>query len=141
MDDKKVGFSLSGETIEEATDVPAAEKEKILEAFDVYIDAFNDKNIDGYIDMLSNHWDKAEEREYMTVEVFGAFDVDRKASDVTIVKYSDTEAQVFAKLKTSMKQLASGLEINPGGRQVTVFTKEDGEWKVGPIHFIGEDVK
>jgi hypothetical protein len=138
VDDKQVGFNMSGGKIEEAAGVPAEEKEQILEAFDVYINTFNEKDIDGYIDLLSSFWDKAEERELIT-KIFSENDVNREVSDVTIVKYSENEAQVFAKIVTSMKQLSSGFKISPEGRQVTVFTKEDGEWKVGPIHFIGEE--
>ena len=74
----------------------------------------------------------------MTEEVFNHYDLNREASDVTIVKYSDTEAQVFSKLQTSMKQLTSGLETNPSGRQVTVFTKDEGDWKVASVHYIGD---
>ena len=62
----------------------------------------------------------------------------REVSDVTIVNYTDTEAQVFAKLKTSMKQLGSGLQTNQTGRQVTVFTKDNGEWKVASVHYVGD---
>lgn len=138
VDDKKVGFSLTGETIEEAEGVPAAEKEQILQAFDKYIDAFNDNDIEGYLATLSKHsesFDLEEERDLMT-DVLREYDLKREATDVTIVKYSENEAQVFAKLQTSMKQLASGLETNPKGRQVTVFTKDEGDWKVASVHFI-----
>ena len=141
VDDKKVGFNLSGDTIEEASGVPAEEKEKILDVFNVYISSFNDKDIERYLDTLSDRtdsFDKAEERVYMTEEVFNHYDLNREASDVTIVKYSDTEAQVFSKLQTSMKQLTSGLETNPSGRQVTVFTKDEGDWKVASVHYIGD---
>ncbi|MBO1912787.1 hypothetical protein J4G37_49290, partial [Microvirga sp. 3-52] len=53
VDDKQVGFNMSGGKIEEAAGVPAAEKERILEAFKIYIDAFNEKDIDKYMDTLS----------------------------------------------------------------------------------------
>lgn len=139
-DEVEIGFGLTGDTIEEASGVPPEEKERILEVFNVYIDAFNKKEIDRYMDTLSDQtesFDKAEERAYME-DVFAQFDPSREASDVTIVKYSDAEAQVFAQLKTSMKQLSSGLETNQSGRQVTVLKKEDGEWKVTSIHYIGD---
>ena len=142
VDENKVGFNLAGETVEEAANVPAEEKERVLKAFNTYIDAFNEKDIDRYLETLSEHsesFDKEEERVYMTDEVFNEFDLDRVASDVTIVNYSEKEAQVFARLETSMKQISSGLEIGDSGRQVTVFTKDDGEWKVTSVYYIGED--
>ena len=40
-----------------------------------------------------------------------------------------------------MKQLSTGLETKPSGRQVTVFTKDDGDWKVASVYYIGDDRK
>jgi ketosteroid isomerase-like protein len=140
VDDKKVGFNLTGNTIEEAAGVPAEEKERILATFEIYIDAFNEKDIDRYLETVSDQtdsFDKAEERAYMT-NIFSSYNLDRQATDVTIVKYTETEAQVFAKLKTSLKQLSSGLQTNQSGRQVTVFTKEEEEWKVSSVHYLGD---
>lgn len=140
IDDKKVGFSLSSESIEEAQNIPTEEREQILEVFDAYISAFNEKDIDAYFVTLSKDtesFDLEEERIYME-EVFNEYDLNRVASEVTIVKYSETEAQVFAELKTSMKQLKTGLETNPTGRQVTLLTKADGDWKVASVHYIGD---
>ena len=141
VDDKQVGFNMSGGMIEEATGVPAAEKEQILEAFAIYIDAFNEKDIDKYMNTLSKHskvFDLEEERLYME-EQFKEYDLNREAADMTIVKYSEQEVQVFATLKTKIKQISSGLEFDQLGRQVTVFTKDDGNWKVTSIHYIGDE--
>ncbi|WP_186668979.1 nuclear transport factor 2 family protein [Sporosarcina sp. BP05] len=143
VDDKKVGFSLEGGAIEEASGVPVEEKERILAAFKNYIETFNKKDIDSYIDMLSDStesFDKAEERSYME-EVFSTYDVNLQASDVTIVKYSEDETHVFANVKTAMKLLSNGLETNPKGRQVTVFAKEDGEWRLASVHQIEDKAK
>lgn len=141
VDDKKVGFNVTGDTIEEAANVPAEEKERILEVFDVYIDAFNDKDFDRYMNTLSEHsesFDLEEERSYLE-EQFKEYDIKLQASDVTIVKFDEQEAQIFMKLKTSMKQLSTGLETNPSGRQVIVLTKDDGEWKVASVHRVGDN--
>jgi len=139
IDEKKVGFSLSGDKIEEATDIPTAEKELLIKSFDKYIETLNDKDIDAYLATLSEKkYDLVEEREFAQ-EQFDQFDINREASNVTVVKYSETEAQVFAEIKMLYKQLSTGLETKPSGRQVTVFTKDDGEWKVESIHFIGDE--
>lgn len=141
VDDKQVGFNMSGGTIEEASGVPAAEKERILEAFAVYIDAFNEKDIDKYMKTLSEHsdvFDLEEERAYME-EQFSEYDLNREADDITIVKYDEQEVQVFATLKTKIKQISTGLKFDQLGRQVTVFTKDDGDWKVTSIHYIGDE--
>lgn len=140
IDDKTVGFSLAGESIEEAENIPTAEREQILQAFDAYIAAFNEKDIDAYFVTLSEDtesFDLEEERIYME-DIFSEYDLNRVASEVTIVKYSETEAQVFAELQTSMKQLETGLQTNPTGRQVTLFTKDGDDWKVASVHYIGD---
>ncbi|MFS0575572.1 nuclear transport factor 2 family protein [Sporosarcina sp. 179-K 3D1 HS] len=141
VDDQKVGFSLSGDTIEEATGIPEEEKKKILETFDVYIDTLNNRDIDGYLATLSEEkYDLAEERK-VTETLFEEYDLTREASDVTIVKYSDSEAQVFSKIRTFYKQQSTGLETNPTGRQVTVFKKEGDAWKVAGVHYVGDEGK
>lgn len=141
VDENKIGFGLTDGTIEEAQNIPPAEKEEIMKMFETYIDAFNDKDIERFSDLLSEtteSFDKEEERTYME-ENFNEFDFERTASNVTIVKYSEKEAQVFSKLETLMKQISTGLETDSTGRQVTLLTKEDGEWKVASVHYIGDN--
>lgn len=139
VDDKKVGFSLEGGAVEEASGVPTKEKEQILSAFNVYMDTLNEQDVEGYLDTLSaKDYDIEEERAVMN-DLLSEYELNREVSNITIVKYSDTEAQVFSNLKTSYKQLSTGLETNPNGRQVTVFTKNDGNWKVASVHYIGDE--
>lgn len=141
--DKGVGFSMTGDSIEEVEDVPAAEKEEILTIFKAYINTFNDQDVDGYLATLSEKSDSVnleDEREKLK-EVFEVSEITRETSDETIVKYSESEAHVFAKIKTSEKQISSGLKLDATGRQVTVFTKDDGEWKVASIHYVGDQKK
>ncbi|MBO0588860.1 nuclear transport factor 2 family protein [Sporosarcina sp. E16_8] len=141
VDDKKVGFSLEGGAIEEASGVPAEEKEQILAAYKVNIDTLNEQDIDGYLDTLSpKDYDFEEERAFME-EQFSEYELNREVSNVTIVKYSDKEAQVFSNLKTSYKQLSTGLVTKQDGRQVTVFTKNDSGWKAVSVHYIGDEGK
>ena len=46
-------------------------------------------------------------------EHFSEFELNREVSNVTIVKYSDTGSPSVSNLKTSYKQLSTGLETNP----------------------------
>ncbi|MDW0112562.1 nuclear transport factor 2 family protein [Sporosarcina saromensis] len=140
VDENKVGFNLSGGEIEEAADVPAEEKTALMEAFDTYIHAFNAQDVDEYMRTLSKNpqsFSIDEERTYIE-GVFGEYEISRDAKDVTIVKYDADkgEAQVFSNLDTTLKQKSSGLETNRTGRQVTVFTKEDGNWKVTSVYYM-----
>ncbi|MDS9470299.1 DUF3225 domain-containing protein [Sporosarcina pasteurii] len=141
VSEESVGFSLTGDSIEEAKNIPKEEKEQILLAFDTYISTFNEKDLDAYMETLSENtksFDLEEERAH-TQSIFNEYNLVREVSDVTIVKYAEEEAQVFSVLKSSLKQLSSGLETNESGRQVTVFTKENNEWKVSSVHYIGDD--
>ncbi|MFD1204722.1 MULTISPECIES: nuclear transport factor 2 family protein [Sporosarcina] len=138
----EVGFNLSGETIEEATNVSEEEKKLILQAFDEYMAAFNSQDVDRYMETLSKNpkgFSIEEERTY-TEDVFQEYEVSREATDVTIVKFNEdeNEAQVFANLQTVFKQKSTALETKPTGRQVTVMVKEDDGWKVTAVHYIGD---
>lgn len=140
-EDEKIGFSLTGESIEEAENIPETEKEEILHAFDTYITTFNEKDLEGYMDMISEtpeSFDKKEEEEY-TASFFEENNLVREPSDITIVKYSEGSAQVFANLESTWKQLSTGLETSQTSKQVTVFANEDGQWKVKSVHSIGEN--
>ncbi|MBB4823579.1 ketosteroid isomerase-like protein [Sporosarcina luteola] len=141
VNEKGVGFNMAGGSIEEAQDIPAAEKATILDTFQAYIDAFNHKDIDAYISVLSPNSESfsIEDERALLEDTFKEYNVTREASDVTIVKYDENEAQLFAKLKTTFKQIESGLETKPTGRQVTVFHKTDGQWKVDSIYYIGDE--
>lgn len=141
-DDTKVGFNMTGDSIEEAANVPADEKDSMMKSFDTYIHAFNSQDVEEYMSVLSKEpksFSIDEERDYIE-SVFKEYELNREATDVTIVKYDENknEAQVFANLQTSMKQKSTGLETKRDGRQVTVFTKEDGSWKVNSVYYMEE---
>ena len=140
IDDGTVGFEMLGESIQEAANVPEEEKDQILSAFDEYITAFNEKDLERYKQIISKNAKgfKYEEDVQAVSEVFKQYDVNRTAEDVTIVKYSKDEAQVFSNLKTETKELETGAEMSGVGRQVTVFVKED-QWKVSSIYYIGNE--
>ncbi|PID14445.1 DUF3225 domain-containing protein [Sporosarcina sp. P34] len=139
VDDKKVGFSMSGDQVEEATDVPKEDKEEILAAFERYIETLNNQDVEGYLATLSTEgYDLEEERQAME-EMLENTTMKRETENETIVKYSKDSAQVFSTLKTTFTDNETGVENAPEGRQVTVFTKEDGAWKVFSIHFIGDE--
>lgn len=136
-EEEKIGFSVTGDTIEEAANVPEEEKKAIIEAFDTYIATFNNQDIDGYIGMIGESYDLEEERAFLE-EHFESYEQTRTPENVTIVKYSGEEAQVFANIDNYLKQLSTGFETSDKIKQVTVFAKENGDWKVKSVHSIGE---
>lgn len=134
-----VGFEMLGGDIEEAANVPDDEKVKIIAAFEEYIASFNARDIERYGKVLSKNsqgFNYDEELEFIT-ETFKNYDVKKYDSDVTIVKYDENAAQVFANIDTQTKDIESNEEYLYSGRQVTVFVKEDGDWKVSSVYYIG----
>lgn len=137
-EEEKVGFSMTGDSIEAAQNVPEEEKAAILDAFDRYITTFNNQDLEGYMEIISDSYDVAEEKEFLE-DHFEKYEQIREPSNVTIVKYNEDEAQVFANIDNQLKQLSTGFETGDTIRQVTVFTKENDEWKIKSVHSIGEN--
>lgn len=134
----QVGFEMAGGVIEEAQNVPEQEREQIVQAFEQYIEAFNQENIDAYMARISENpkgFDYEAEKEFVK-ETFKEYDTKRSPSDVTIIKYDEQEAQVFANLSIELEQHSTGGKVATNGRQVTVFTKENNEWLVTSVYFI-----
>jgi hypothetical protein len=142
-DKSEVGFEMAGGNIEEATNVPKKEKAAIMAAFNEYMDAFNEENIDRYMNTISK---KPEGFNYETEKTdvqaaFKEYDITRSAENATIIKYDENNAQVFANLKTNLVQPSTGAKLERNGRQVTVFVKEDGKWLVTSVYFMMETSK
>lgn len=140
-EDGAIGFEMADDgSIEEATGVPEKEKAAILGAFERYINTFNNGDIDGYLDILATGeeaYDPAQERA-MLEQMAAEFDkVERAPSDMTIVSYEETEAQLFANMETTLVEKETGDSKTEKGRQVTVFIKQEGEWKVKEIYYVG----
>ena len=137
IEEGTIGFEVLGETVEEASGVPAEEKEKILVTFNEYIESFNVEDIDRYAQTLSKNPKgfKYEQELDEVKKIFNQYSViNRKAEDVTIVKYSEEEAQVFSNMTADMVEEASDIEVTGEARTVVVLVKEEGNWKVTSVH-------
>lgn len=134
----EVGFEVAGGVIEEATNVPEEEKKQIIQAFQNYIGAFNEENIDAYMEQISeNPQGFSYDSELQFVEeTFAEYDTKRTASDVTIIKYNEDEAQVYSNLEIELEQQSTGGKVSSSGRQITVFSKENEQWLVTSVYFI-----
>ncbi|MFJ7669497.1 DUF4440 domain-containing protein [Lysinibacillus sp. NPDC097195] len=143
IEDGTAGYEMKGEVVQKATNVPANEEKAILAAFNEYIAAFNDKDIERYMNTISKNpkgFNYEEDKEFAE-EVFDQSDTKRDVSNVTIAKYDNQEAQVFANMTIHSLQLQTNVEHESAGRQVTVFVKEGGDWKVTSVFYIGDDTK
>ena len=140
-EDGAIGFEMADDgSIEEASGVPEEEKAAILESFDRYIGTFNNGDIDGYLKVLATGEDAYDpDQERAAFEQMAAqYDkVERTPSDMTVVSYEESEAQLFANLETTLVEKETGESLTEKGRQVTVFTKQDGKWKVKEVYYVG----
>ena len=137
IEEGTVGFEVLGGSITEASSVPAEEKEKILVTFNEHIESFNAEDIDRYAQTLSKNprGFKYDQELDDVKRIFDQYSViDRKAEDVTIVKYSEEEAQVFSTMTANMIEEVSAIEVVGEARTVVVLVKEEGKWKVTSVH-------
>lgn len=137
IDEGTVGFEIIDGDIEEATGVPEDEKKKIINAFEEYMNSFNDKDIERYKQTISKDATGFDyETEITEVEkVFNQYStIKRSAEDVTIVKYSNEEAQVFSNMKAEMIEKDTDIPLVGEARTVVVFVKEGDAWKVSSVH-------
>ena len=137
IEEGTVGFEIADGNIEAATNVPAEEKEKLIAAFNEYMDAFNQKDIERYKKTLSPNAEGFDyEADIAEVEkVLAQYSkIERTAADVTIVKYEETEAQVFSNMRAEMVEKDTDIPLEGEARTVIVFVKESGDWKVSSVH-------
>lgn len=143
LNEKAISYEIAGDQAVEDENVPNKEKTALINAFNEYINAFNDADLERYMETISTNpqgFDYDEDRA-AAEEVFNTYQVQRDASDVTVIEYDDNMAQVFANLKIDMKENASGTELVSSGRQVTVFAREDEAWKVTSVYFVGDEAQ
>ncbi|MEO4054165.1 nuclear transport factor 2 family protein [Solibacillus sp. CAU 1738] len=136
-----IGFEVLGGNIEEAQNVPVEVKEQLIAAFTEYVDAFNAEDIERYSATLSKNAKgfNYDQDLLEAQKVFNDYTITRDAEDITIVKYTDNEAHVFANIAVKMTEDATATELASNGRQVTVFTKEQDDWKVTSVYYIGNE--
>lgn len=141
IEENTVGFEIANGKIEAAQNVPEQDREAIMLAFGEYMEAFNAQDIDRYIATLSQDpkvFNIEEERKTLA-STFETYDVERLAEDVTIIKYNESEANVFATIKVDLVEKETGANLSSVGSQVTVLKKEDEAWKVANIYYIGSE--
>ena len=138
---ESIGFEVLNEKVQAVENIPSEEESAIIAAFNEYIEAFNAKDIDRYIETLSKNPQGFELNEDIEAvqAAFEQYEIVRKPSDIKIVKYSEEEAQVFANLMIEMNEIDTKTEHVSNGRQVTVFVKEDSQWKVTSVYYIGNE--
>jgi len=135
-----IGFEMSGDNIEEATNIPEDEKTALLASFTEYMESFNAEDTERYMKTISKNPEgfNYDAEKVKVEETFNDFDTIRTADNITIIEYDKSQAQVFSKIHTSFQQTDTGAKLEQNGRQVTVFVEEDGKWLVSSVYYIGE---
>ncbi|MBG9454808.1 hypothetical protein ABE61_12325 [Lysinibacillus sphaericus] len=135
IDEGTVGFETADGVIKKAENVPADEEKAIFAAFNEYVKALDSEEIERYMRTISKNpkgFNLEEEKEFVA-ENFEQYDVKRDVKDSVITKYSDNEVEVTADITAHLTELkTNGQHVN-SRRQITVFVKEDGEWKVSSV--------
>ncbi|MGM0843762.1 MAG: hypothetical protein ACQEUT_02210 [Bacillota bacterium] len=134
--DQKTVLLEEASKLEEAEDIPEEEEQAILDAFNEYIESFNDEDVERYMATLSEtpvNFELEKEEEAVN-NVFSKLDVRREASNVKIVNYSGKKADVYADLEVVTKDQEGDREATTTGKQLTIFQKTDDGWKVSMIH-------
>ncbi|TFE03969.1 hypothetical protein [Jeotgalibacillus salarius] len=138
IEESEEGIMLDEDGNVESAEVPAEAEEEIMAVFDEYIETFNNKDLEGYLDLLlfeEGYYDEEEERAALE-EVFTQFDVHREVVDQTISGYEEGSAEVFTNMELTTTDPDTEAEVTRGGRQVTILKEVDGEWKIASIQFI-----
>ncbi len=127
-----IGFEVMGDEVIAASDVPDAERDKIITTFNEYIEAHNTKDVDQYSNTLSKNATGFDyEKDLAELQKsFATYTIDLQAEDITIIKYDGKEAQVYANLTRKITEDETGTEFSDKARQVTVLANEDGIWKI-----------
>ncbi|MFJ7825304.1 nuclear transport factor 2 family protein [Psychrobacillus sp. NPDC096623] len=138
-----IGFEMSGGNIEEATNVPEKEKSALIDSFTEYMESFNEEDVERYMKTISKNPEgfNYDDEKIMVEKTFHDFDTTRTAENITVIEYNNSQAQVFSNIHTSLEQIDSGAKLSQNGRQVTVFVKEDGNWLVSSVYYIGESTE
>jgi ketosteroid isomerase-like protein len=142
-DQSTVGFEMSNGEVKEETNLSNEEKTAIIQSFNEYIDAFNAQDVERYMATLAtkdSNFNLEDERK-AAEEAFSTYEIERIAEDVTLTKYDESlqQANVYATLKVNLVERETSATLSSIGRQVTVLSKEDGDWKVASIYYIGEE--
>ena len=136
--DDQVGFEINSEgKVEEAKSIPEEEKKAIIYAFNENIAAFNVKDINRYAATIATKpkgFSRQEDLDYAK-QVFKEYDAKRTAKNVTIKKYQENYAEVFANVEVFMKQ--DNNSFTQPTNQVTVMVKENGKWVISAIYVMG----
>ncbi|TWT27945.1 nuclear transport factor 2 family protein [Planomicrobium sp. CPCC 101110] len=139
IEDESVGFTLGDDGKVVEADVPEEEADEVLAAYKEYIDAFNEEDLQRYMNVIASNpdgFDRAED-EAALEEAFKVYNTTYSTGNETIVGYEENRAEVFAEVDVLVEDPNSEKSTKQSGRQVVVFIKEDGNWKVTSLHFIG----
>jgi len=117
-------------SLKETKDIPAAEKKALLAVTNQYIKAFNEKNLDAYMETISKNPTsfKYDEEKAYTKKVFDNMDIKMDPTKISVIGYKSNDANVYLELKTTITSKREKLVKT--SRQINTYHKENGQWKL-----------
>ncbi|MBD1379602.1 YybH family protein [Metabacillus arenae] len=119
-----------------SSDIPQEEEQAVIAALNQHIEAFNNKDLDAYMNTLSKHaigFDYEQEREYMKKE-FETLEVETTIKEAIIDEYQHDESGHFAAVYTltSMKlpHPETGTMVEKEVSNYNIFQKDPEGWKM-----------
>lgn len=133
-EDQNEQMSENPSPLKEAENIPAEEKEAILKVVNQHIQAFNEKNIEKYMEAISKNSEsfKYEDEEKYVKDMFTKFDMKMEPENKLIIGYNKKEktANIYMDIKSTTKDLSSGKIVEDSFRQISIYKKEKDGWKL-----------
>ncbi|PKR86292.1 nuclear transport factor 2 family protein [Heyndrickxia camelliae] len=131
--EKAVSKTTVQPSLKEAQDIPAAEKKALLAVTSQYIKAFNEKNLDAYMEIISKNSKsfKYDKEKAYTKKIFDTMDIKMEPTKTSVIGYKPNDANVYMELKTTVTE--KGEKLINTSRQINTYHKENGQWKLTSI--------
>ena len=138
IEDGTVGYEIVDGTYTEADNVSEELEKELLDAFDYYLTAFNEKDINKFKEILAveaEGFNYDEEIEYVK-NVFEQYSsISRISEEAYVIKYIENkEAHLLSNMSVSMVEKDTKNTLEWLERTVMVFILEGGQWKLSSVH-------
>ena len=138
IEDGTVGYEVVDGTYTEAENVSEEMEQQILAAFNEYLTALNEKELEKFKEILAveaEGFSYEEEIKYVS-NVFEQYDtISRVSKEAYVIKYIEgKEAHILSNMDVTMVEKETNNELKWQERTVMVFILEDGKWKVSSVH-------
>lgn len=138
IEEGTVGYEVVDGTYTEAENVSEEMEQQLLTAFNEYLTALNEKNLEKFKEILAveaEGFSYEEEIKYVS-NVFEQYDtISRVSKEAYVIKYIEgKEAHILSNMDVTMVEKETNNELKWQERTVMVFILEEGKWKLSSVH-------